>query len=461
MRLNVAEILEVTGGELLAGTTTTEVTSVSIDSRLAQPGSLFVAIVAERDGNDFVSRAFAGGAVAALVTRASEGTGARGAVVRVADTREAIYKLGGYARSKVSVATVVGITGSAGKTSTKDLTAAALTARRVHASESSFNNEIGVPLTLLAAEVDSEVVIVEMGARRIGDLAHLGAIAQPDIGVVTNIGMAHVGVLGGMEQTVEAKGELIECLPSEGVAILNADDVNTPALATRSSARILRFGIGDAGGADVQAHAIELDSELRPRFRIETPWGRSEVALSVRGAHQVMNAVAATAVAGALGEPLDRIVGGLATATGSGHRLDMLRTEGGVMVLDDTYNANPASVIAAIEALAATGVSGNRWAVLGVMAELGDHTGEEHRKVGRAVARLGIQNLVVVGTDASDIAEGARGTGVDVMEVPDTDAALEVLAARLRPGDAVLVKASRAARLENVTDGLVRKGRSA
>lgn len=461
MRLSVQEILEVTGGDLLSGTSDVEVTSVSIDSRLVAGGALFVALVAERDGNDFVHHALTSGAVAVLVTRPYRGAGTGEAVVHVHDTREAIAKLGRYARSKLSLATVVGITGSAGKTSTKDLTAAALSTRRVHSSHKSFNNEVGVPLTLLASELDVEVVVTEMGARRLGDLAHLGTIAQPDVGVVTNIGMAHAGPLGGMHRTVEAKGELIEGLPSTGVAVLNADDPNAPALATRTRARILRFGVGSGGRADVQAHAIKMDSELRPRFMVETPWGRAEVELGVRGVHQVANATAAIAVAGALGEPLDRVVEGLATATGSRGRLDMLRTPGGVVVLDDTYNANPASVVAALEALRAIGASGERWAVLGAMAELGEHAVEEHRKVGEAVARLGIRNLVVVGLDALGIVEGTRGANVNVMEVLDSDAALELLSARLHPGDVVLVKASRAAGLEAVADRLLSLGSSA
>lgn len=457
MRLTIDDVLAATRGSLLAGTGERRIESVTIDSRALDAGGMFVALAGTRDGHDFVDDAARHGATAVLVERSVE-VPVSTAVIRVVDTRAALAALGRFARERLEDARVIGITGSTGKTSTKDLAAGALRRRRVHASSRSFNNELGVPLTLLAMPESTDVVIVEMGARAVGDIAYLCELARPEIGVVTNAGLAHVGKLGSPDDVARVKGELIEALPTHGTAVLNADDSSTPALSARSSARVITFGV-ESPLADVRGRCLSIDAGLSPRFVLETPWGSAEVALKARGRHQVVNAAAAAAAAGAVGVTLEHIVEGLATARLSEGRLSIEETPGGVVVLDDTYNANPASMLAALEALAAYPARGARWAVLGEMAELGSYSREQHRLVGEHVVRLGIQRLVVIGTRAAEIGAGARGADTsdtcEVVETEGTADASALLASRLRADDVVLVKGSRVARLERVTAALV------
>ncbi|HZP30812.1 MAG TPA: UDP-N-acetylmuramoyl-tripeptide--D-alanyl-D-alanine ligase, partial [Acidimicrobiia bacterium] len=289
MNLTAAEIAEATGGQLVAGSEDALASSFVIDSRVLEPGGCFVALRAERDGHEFVADAFLRGAAVALVSRPvatalpTEGRGRAAAVVRVDDPLAALADLARAARERVlASAHVVGVTGSAGKTVTKDLTAAALRpARRVHASPGSYNNEAGLPLTLLSADPATDVVVAEMGARFAGNIAQLCEIARPTVGVVTHIGLAHAEHLGGREGVARVKGELLEALPGHGVAVLNADDEHSGPLVARTAARVLRAGTGP--GADVRALDVVLDEELRPSFRLETPWGDAKVRLAVRG----------------------------------------------------------------------------------------------------------------------------------------------------------------------------------
>ncbi len=456
MRLTVDEVLAATGGRLLAGDARQEIDSVTIDSRCVEAGGMFVALAGTRDGHDFVEDAIRRGARAVLVDRRVEVADATVAI-EVGDTRDALSSLARSARARLGSAQVIGVTGSTGKTSTKDLAAGALRRRRVHVSSRSFNNELGVPLTLLATPDDTEVVVVEMGARAIGDIAYLCDLARPDVGVVTNTGLAHVGELGSAENVARAKGELIEALPASGTAVLDAGDASTPSLRARSRARVLSFGV-DSPGADVCARRVSLDEGLCARFLLDTPWGSAEVELRVPGRHQVSNAAAAAAATGAAGVALDHIVEGLAAARLSGGRLSIKRAAGGAVVLDDTYNANPTSMLAALEALAAHPSQGERWAVLGEMAELGPHAADQHRLAGEHVVRLGIQRLVVVGPTAAEIAAGARTADLAarcaVVEVRDAAEAVALLASAVRSDDVVLVKASRVARLERVSEAL-------
>lgn len=457
MRLTVDDVLAATGGSLVAGTAERLIESVAMDSRTLGQGGMFVALAGTRDGHDFAGDAVRRGATAVLVERNVE-VPVSTAVIRVGDTRAALAALARFARTRLESVRVIGITGSTGKTSTKDLATGALQRWRVHASARSFNNELGVPLTLLAAPESTEVVIVEMGARAVGDIAYLCELARPEIGVVTNTGLAHVGELGSPEEVARAKGELIEALPAHGTAVLNADDASTPALAARSSADVITFGV-ESPLADVRARRLSIDEGLSPRFVLESPWGSAEVELQARGRHQVVNAVAAAAAAGVGGAPLEHIVEGLAAARLSGGRLSIEDAPGGVVVLDDTYNANPASMLAALEALAAYPARGARWAVLGEMAELGSYAREQHRLVGEHVIRLGIQRLVVIGPRAAEIGAGARAANAhDACEIVQTSGAADtsaLLASGVRPGDVVLVKGSRVARLERVTAALV------
>ncbi|HYH51283.1 MAG TPA: UDP-N-acetylmuramoyl-tripeptide--D-alanyl-D-alanine ligase, partial [Acidimicrobiia bacterium] len=320
----------------------------------------------------------------------------------------------------------------------------------------SFNNEIGVPLTLLSAPDGAAAVVVEMGARGIGHIATLCAVAAPTIGVITNIGMAHAEFFGSRDDVARGKGELLESLPADGHAVLCADDDMTPGLAARTGATVLLAGASAA--ADVRVSAVRLDDELRPAFRLETPWGSADVPpLPVRGMHQAGNAAFAVAVAGVAGVRVEDAVAGLAGAIGSPLRMDLRRSPSGVLVLNDAYNANPTSMAAAVDALAVLGgrEGGRRFAVLGPMAELGVHATAEHHRLGKLVAAAGVELLVAV--NAPELAEGARGAGAEALDVTSPEAAVDALAPHVRPGDAVLVKASRVAGLERVAAALLER----
>jgi UDP-N-acetylmuramoyl-tripeptide--D-alanyl-D-alanine ligase len=444
-----------TGGRLhpasSAGADAT-LTGVDVDSRRLAPGMLFVALRAERDGHSWVPAALTAGAGAVMVDEAGLGsltgaaaTGPRAPIievpievpiVEVLDTSAALLDLGRAARGRTG-GPVVAITGSVGKTSTKDLTAAAVGAgRRVAASEKSFNNEIGVPLTLANAPESTEVAIVEMGARGPGHLRLLCEVARPEVGVVTAVVAAHTDAFGSLEAVAAAKSELVESLPGAGTAILNADDVRVDAMAARTAAGVLRYSASGRPGADVVAEGVQMDEQLRPSFRVVTPWGRAPVVLAARGAHQVGNALAALAVAGVCGISIDAAAGALARAELSPWRMDLRRARSGAAVLNDAYNANPASMSAALHALAAL-PGGRKVAVLGEMAELGDRSAAEHLAVAGLARSLGFE-LVAVDTPAYGV--------IPVSGIEAAAAAIEPLG----PDDAVLVKASRVVGLERL-----------
>jgi UDP-N-acetylmuramoyl-tripeptide--D-alanyl-D-alanine ligase len=455
MELSAADVATITGGTVVAGTPDARATSFAIDSRVVEAGACFVALVADRDGHDFVPDAFARGARVALVTdgrdhHAPDGT----AVVRVPDAFAALAALGRTARDALGDVVVVGITGSAGKTGTKDLAAAALAPGfALHASPGSYNNEAGVPLTLLAAPPGTEALVLEMGARAHGDIAALCAVAAPTVGVITNIGLAHAGPLGGREGVARAKGELVEALDASGTAVLDAGDAFTPSLLARTVASVVLVSAGGAD-ADVRATEVRLDAELRPRFRLTSPWGSGEVELAVRGAHQVVNASLAAAIALSHGVAFDDVVRGLAGVQPAPWRMEVARSADGVVVLDDAYNANPSSMAAALEALARVEVPGRRVAVLGEMRELGELSAPEHAALGDLVGETAVDVLVAVGPETAPLAEHARTAGVAVTEVPDAATALDAVADYVHTGDAVLVKGSRAVGLELVATAL-------
>ncbi len=435
------------------------VDGVAIDSRAVRGGELFVAVVADRDGHDFVDDALARGAAGHLRSRPLSPPDARSTpTVVVADTAVALLALGGHARGRLPDR-VVGITGSVGKTSTKDMLAAVLARRHATAaSVASFNNELGVPLTLVNAPETTEATVVEMGARGSGHIARLCAVARPTIGVVTAVADGHLERFGSIDAVARAKGELVEALPPDGAAVLNADDPRVAAMGQRTVARVATFGVGGAtgavgavgvgtagvGAADVRAEEIVLDAEARPRFRLVSPWGSRAVSLAVRGRHQVSNALAAATAALLCDVAIDDVAAGLADARASPMRMQLLRPPSGALVLNDAYNANPTSTRAALDALAALPAE-RRVAVLGPMAELGPDAEAMHAAVAEHARRLGVQVITVA----------APGYGVPVADaVADLDAALERLGA-LAPGDAVLVKASRVAGLERLVDRLV------
>jgi UDP-N-acetylmuramoyl-tripeptide--D-alanyl-D-alanine ligase len=359
-------------------------------------------------------------------------------MIEVDDTAAALMALGAWARSR-RPDTVVGITGSAGQTSTKDLLAAALASTlRTAASPRSFNNEQGLPVTILDSPDDTEVMVLEMGMHGLGQITRLCTVARPSVGVVTVVGAAHTGRLGGIEGVAQAKAELVEALEPTGVAVLNADDARVRAMAARTKARILTFGA--ALDSDVHAETVRLDDRARPHFTVHSPWGTTDVELAVSGAHMALNAAAAIAAAGTLGVAPDIAAAALATATVSEGRMQVLSAPGGAVVVNDAYNANPTSMVAALDALAAMPAR-RRVAVLGLMAEI-DHPPAGHRLVAAHAARLGIEVLAVA---------------VDLYGVTPVEDPIRALGP-LGPGDVVLVKGSLVAGLQPVAQRLAAAG---
>lgn len=432
MQLSAADIARATDGRLIGPDVMVD--GVAFDSRELAPGQLFVPVVAERDGHDFIRGAVEAGAVAYLTER--ELVVEPATAILVADSAAAFLSIGSLARDRLPHR-VIGITGSVGKTSVKDLTAAALARHyRTQANPKSFNNDLGVPYTLANAPDGVEAVVVEMGMRGFGEIERLCRIARPTIGVVTVLGEAHFGRVGGAEGVAAAKGELIAALPASGTAVLNAEQPRCLALSRLTDASILTFG---GGVGDVRAEDVRLDDLARTSFRLATPWGSMHVVLRVSGVHMAVNAAAAAAAALAAGVPLERVVAGLAGASLSPWRMEMVHTAAGAVVLNDAYNANPTSMEAALRTLAALASDGRRVAILGPMAELDDDGPRRHRDMAALARSLGI-DLVAVGT--SDY-------GIE----PTDDPVAKV--APLVKGDSVLVKGSRVAGLERVAAALI------
>jgi UDP-N-acetylmuramoyl-tripeptide--D-alanyl-D-alanine ligase len=434
VRFRAIEIAAATGGDLQGPDV--EVTSVTIDSRSVSAHSLFVPVVADRDGHLFIADAVRQGAVTYLTSQAPSHVDAPAIVVN--DTADALLALGRAARSRLPDR-VIGITGSVGKTTVKDLTRAAMASRyTVQANARSFNNELGVPLTLANAPDETEVAVVEMGARGRGHIALLCEVARPTVGVVTAVAFAHTELFGSLDEVAVAKGELVEALLTSGVAVLNADDPLVAAMASRTRARVVTYGV-DAVQTDVTATGVAMDTELRASFELRSPWGSAPVRLPVAGLHQVSNALAAATTALAVGATPDEVAAGLANASISPWRMEIKRASSGATVINDAYNANPASMEAAIRSLSALPAR-RRIAVLGVMAELGDAGPAEHKRIAALALDLGIELIAV---DAPEY-------GVPV--VHGVDGALAVL--KLDDGDAVLVKGSRVAGLEVLASAL-------
>lgn len=465
MRWTLDELAQATGGRIMpfAGTVV-PIDGVGIDTRTLKTGQLWVALRGERDGHDYAPAAVEAGAGALLVDRPA---GTSRPEIVVADTSLALLDIGRAARARMVEAIVAGITGSVGKTSTKDLLAGAVAgmpagmpagavaaagaeavagavagARRTVASPGSFNNELGLPLTLANAPEDAEVVILEMGARGPGHIALLCEIGRPTIGVVTSVAAAHTEMFGDLEGVARAKGELVEALPESGTAVLNFDDHRTRAMAARTRAAVLTYSAAGDRHADLMATHIELDGELRPTFRAETPWGVATVSLEARGAHQVGNALAALAAAAVAGIAIGDAADAMRTAARSPHRMDVRRTTRGATVINDSYNANPVSMRAALQALAALPAT-RRVAVLGVMAELGPDGPAEHRRIAERAEEMGIE-VIAVGTDDYGSAKTAEADDVPQVIGP------------IDAGTAVLIKASRVAALERVATRLLR-----
>jgi UDP-N-acetylmuramoyl-tripeptide--D-alanyl-D-alanine ligase len=454
--LGADDLVRLTGGRLLARSDR-PIRGAAVDSRTVSPGQVFVALPGERtDGHAFVAEAIAAGASALIVTRPVADPAALGdvTIIRVADAQAALGAIASGWRRRFDPL-VVGVTGSIAKTSTKEAVATVLGSRlRTLRSEGNQNNEIGVPLTLMRLGPEHEAAVLEMGMYVGGEIADLARMARPRIGVVTAVQPVHLSRIGSIEAIEAAKGELVEALPLDGAAVLNGDDPVVRRMEARTQARSVTYGF--AADADVRADAVTSAGLEGMRFVLHVDGLSRPVAIPTLGRLSVHNALAAVAVGRVAGLSIDDIVAALSLGWSAAHRIELIRL-GGVTLVDDTYNASPRSMIAALDLLA--GLPGRRAAVLGEMLELGEAADEGHRAVGEAAGQT-LDWVVVVGDGAAAIAEAAIAAGLDparVVRVRDAERALEAVAPRLRDGDVVLLKASRGIELDRVVAGLRRE----
>lgn len=450
--LRLEEVARIAGGTLLGAVEPSAAgVGVKVDSRSVAPGEIFVALKGKfLDGHDYVEDAARRGAVAAIVTEEIYDSSVP--LVLVPKPLAALTALASYNRDMVDPI-VIGISGSTGKTSTKDFLAAVASVKfRTVASERSYNNELGVPLTLLEAGEETEVVVVEMGARGRGQISELCEYARPHVGVVTNVGVTHFEHFGSREAIADSKAELVASLDDAGAAVLNADDPLVANMASRTSANVVTFGLSP--GASVRAERVSVDRIGRPTFRLVSHGEAAWVNLKMNGAHQVHNALAAAAAAAAVEIPIESVRFGLETASASPWRMEV-REVRDVIIVNDAYNSNPSSVTAALETcaeMASRGTSvpaGGLIAILGYMAELGDISEGEHRRVGALAASLA-KRLIVVGDTAASIAEGASEAGMSEVVVVGGPSEVRSRLGTPAAGDVVLVKGSRIAGLENL-----------
>ncbi len=435
-----SHIAQIIGGSL-SGNDVLVTSGASLKSSEVSQGGIFLAIAGEKvDGHDFVEDAFSHGAVLAITTRAVNQRH-----ILVEDVSTALTALARFVRSALKDVTVIGITGSQGKTTTKDLLRHMLSQHgETVAPSGNYNNELGVPLTLLACTETTKYVVIEMGARHSGDIAHLASIARPDIAVVLRVGMAHVGEFGSVETIAKTKSELISSLSATGIAILGQYDSYTPAMKSLHSGRTITFGSGHSD--DVRATEIEM-REGCPHFDLVTPDGRAAVGLRIVGEHQIANALACAAVGTALGFSIDSIATALSTALIESKWRMEIHEFSEVLLINDSYNASPDAVEAALRTLIlfAQERGGRAWAFLGKMAELGESSASAHQQVGTLAYQLGIDHLVCV--DAPDYQPVEHSGALTNLHICDRNGA-RAIAEQIEPGDVVLVKASRSERFE-------------
>lgn len=461
----VETILAATGGTLVFGSPDVVGNDVAVDSREVVAGCVFFALRGERvDGHDFLKQAISAGARVLIVSRGDDelsgvlhhAVGREVAAIRVDDCAKALQELAAFHRSRLTCA-VVGVTGSTGKTTTKDFLDSVLrSSMRVVSTQGNQNNELGVPMTVLRAGADTEALVVEMGMRGLGQIADLCAVARPTIGLVTNVGVTHIELLGTQDAVASAKGELVRALDAHGAAFLNGDDSFSPAIAETSLAPVTYYGLSER--CTVRAEGIEVDTRSHASFELVTDEGRVRVSLSVPGRHNVYNALAAASVGLYLGVGLDTVATALGSAELTAMRMQTFVSADGITVINDAYNANPVSMQAAVVTLAEMESAERRIAVLGDMAELGSLTELAHFRVGEVVARLPVDVLVTVGPRARHIADGARAEGMSIDTIHACATAGEATATLrglLRHNDAVLVKASRVMGLESVVEEIV------
>ena len=457
--IKLSDLLEWTGGTLVAGSSEALITGVVTDSRIVTKGDCFVALVGERfDGHDFIDSACRSGASAVVYSNRSKldpsSVDPDVSFVLANDTQQAYQSIARGYRRRFTIP-VVGVTGSNGKTTTKDMTAAVLAERGdVAATEKNFNNDIGLPMTLLQVERHHKAAVVEMGMRGPGEIARLASVALPTIGVVTNVGPVHVEFFGSVEGVAEEKGALIRALTEQGAAVLNADDPHVKAMASQTKARVVTFGIEEA--AVVRAENISLLGLDGSEFTLVWPSGKTRVRLHIPGRHHIYNALAAAAVGLAAGLGLEDVKAGLQRFRAAKMRTDVVKLGSDIVLIDDAYNSSPLSAKAAIDVLA--GAKGKRKvAVLGDMLELGDYAVDAHRTLGRQAARAEVDVLVAVGENARHVAgalEDVRGERTNVVVCSSAGEASRIVCELVKPGDTVLVKASRGIALEQVTEAL-------
>ena len=451
----LSQIAAWSGGRLIGGNPGATVTTISSDSRALGPGDLFVAIRGERfDGHEYLAEVARLGAVGAIVEKEAPGLPSGFALIVVTDAVLGLQSLAAAYRATLRLTSVC-ITGSNGKTSTKDLCASVLAQRfSVTRTAGNLNNHLGVPFSILRADSSHDVGVFEIGMNHAGETAPLAAIARPDIAIITNVGVAHIEFLGTREAIAQEKGMLAEAVGKNGTVILNADDEFTPTIAARTRALVVTAGLN---GGEVRATDLEQLSE-GIKFRLHATGQCVEAELPVPGEHMVRNALLACAAGIALGLTLDECAAGLRTLNLTAGRLTQ-KTIGGIRILDDTYNANPDSMSAALVTLARMPVAGRRIAVLGGMGELGKESESGHRSVGEVAGREKIGCVITVGEAARWIADAAEGSGVgSVIRTADAEEATRTLRGLAQPGDTVLVKASRSARLERIVQAM--EGRS-
>ncbi len=448
---SLAELVALLDGELSGPDPALTPSGVTTDSRHVQSGDLFFALQGENhDGHDYVAAALASGAVAAVVARRPQDLPDSASLLLVADPLRAYGRLARWWREHSS-ALVLAITGSTGKTTTKALLSSILSRLGpTLTAPGTENNEVGVPHALFRLQPEHRYCVLEFGMRGPGEIAYLAEISRPDIGIITNIGASHLGRLGGREAIAQAKAELLTALPAEGHALLNADDFFYGLLSEMAPCPVVSFGL--ATEAQVRAQDVVLRGLEGTDFALCLGQARLPVSLPLPGRHHVLNALAAAAAAWCAGAAPEQIREGLQTAQGESMRCEVLTLPGPVTVINDAYNASPTSVAAAVDLLAS--LPGRRILVLGDMLELGQFAEAEHRQVGRQAARAGIDRLITVGSAAALAAEAAAEIGLPSVPLAGPAEALEALRSLLRPGDTVLVKASRAMRLEELVKGL-------
>ena len=451
--IKAGEVLYAVRGELLAGDLNAKVTGVSTDTRTLKEGDLFFALTGESsDGHKFLADALAKGASGLVVSHKVE---ARRLAIRVADTLIALGELAAYYRSQFDPV-VVGVTGSVGKTTTREMIAAVVAARGpVLRSAGNFNNEIGVPITLFELNSKHKTAVIEMAMRGPGQIDYLARMAKPSIGVITNIHMSHIELLGTLDAIADAKGELLDHLPADGAGVLNADDAYFERLSRRASCRVVSFG--ESPNADIRAVSAGIDTKGCCTFKVVTPRGGFDVSIHVPGEHNIKDALAAIAVGEVLEIDHEHMQDALAGFKAPEKRSNVVPARRGYVVIDDTYNASPASVHSALKTLKMM-EGGRKIAVLGDMLELGEHAAEEHLKLGRAAKETGVDMLVVVGELAGLIARGAIDAGMPVSSVLEFDEswlAAKELPDKMRERDVVLVKGSRAMKMERIVEVLI------